>query len=357
VAESFSLRIASSGGDYDVDISTGLFAEVIERGQFDAVVSDRYFLPKLQSAGVPVIAVEADEGHKNLATVEEVVVGFKSAGLHRASRVLAVGGGVVQDVATLAASLYMRGIAWTYMPTTLMAMADSCIGGKSSINAGGMKNLIGNIYPPTSVLIDPDFIESLSAEGIAGGMSEAVKICFCRGPEAFDRYLELTPAASTPEGGAPWLHHVLTSKQWFIEIDEFDRKERRLLNFGHTFGHAMEAGVGFSISHGLAVSLGILSALRFTADSGGADLIGSPLDAHCKQLVEMVPDVGERLALIDIDQFEAAFRHDKKHGSDGLHLILPAVGRGVEEVVVADLEPGVAAARKAVESVVSEVTS
>src|SRR5205085_504532 len=117
----------------------------------------------------------------------------------------------------------------------------SCVGGKSSINAGGVKNVVGNIYPPRSVIIDPVFLKSLSPEGITGGFGEASKICFCRGRQSFERYLELY-AKSEAEGAVlpALLHHVLACKQWFVEIDEFDRKERRLLNFGHTFAHALE---------------------------------------------------------------------------------------------------------------------
>ncbi|WP_448629983.1 3-dehydroquinate synthase [Cellulomonas soli] len=185
---------------------------------------------------------------------------MREAGVRRGDHVVAVGGGVIQDLATFVTDVYMRGLPWSYVPTTLMAMADSCIGGKSSINVGDVKNLVGGIYPPSAVVVDPDFLASLSATARAAGFSEAAKIAFCRGPETFDGYL----AAYDGFEGDPdaLIDLVLRAKRWFVEIDEHDRKERRLLNFGHTFGHALEVAVDHRISHGLAVAFGVLCATR-----------------------------------------------------------------------------------------------
>jgi 3-dehydroquinate synthase len=224
----------------------------------------------------------------------------------------------------------MRGVTWTYAPTTLMSMADSCIGGKSSLNVSGAKNLAGNIYPPASVVVDPEFIASLEAEDVAAGLGEAVKIAFCAGPDVFESYLRDFDDRAHWE---PLITGVLSAKKWFVETDEFDHAERRLLNFGHTFGHALEAATGFSISHGVGVVVGMLAASSLRCELFGDDGSDEPLRQHCRVLLGSVPDLSPRLERADLARFRAAFLKDKKHPSDGLRVILPKAGViGVEEV-------------------------
>lgn len=181
MAESFELKIRSSSGGYTVRIGDGEFDQVLQ-GQTDLVLADPFFGDRFTDAAVRVVWVAAVEEQKTLTRAERLILACRDAGARRGSRLLAVGGGVVQDLATLVASLYMRGLPWVYAPTTLMAVAESCIGGKSAISAGNVKNLVGNIYPPEAVVVDPSFIATLAPEGVAAGLSEAVKICFCRGP-------------------------------------------------------------------------------------------------------------------------------------------------------------------------------
>jgi 3-dehydroquinate synthase len=352
--ESFDLRIESVSGGYDVRIGSGSFESLVGASTYDVVFADRLFASRLAAGGqAHAVLVDADEDHKTLSYAEGLLVEMKNAGATRGSHLLAVGGGVVQDLATLAASLYMRGIAWTYVPTTLMAMADSCIGGKSSINAGGAKNLVGNIYPPRQIVIDPHFLGTLSEEALVAGFGEASKICFCRGTSEFDRYLELYEIGETAT--AALLRHVLSTKKWFIEIDEFDRRERRLLNFGHTFGHALESATRFQVSHGVAVILGMLCAVEYAhVDAAGTDA----LVKHCRRLLERVPELPAQLSDVDLDRFLNAFSHDKKHGRDGVHLILPTPnGRGVAEVVEPDRAGALVRAAQAVVAVVEGARS
>lgn len=321
------------------------------------MLADRYFEPLFRTAGVPVVYVDADEKNKTLASAEAIILGCFDAGARRGSRLLAVGGGVVQDLATLVASLYMRGLPWTYAPTTLMAMADSCIGGKSSINAGNVKNLVGNIYPPSSVTVDPAFIRTLGEEEIVGGLSEAVKICFCRGPSCFEEYLGNFELFQSDEANAAaLLDHVLKSKRWFVEIDEFDKKERRLLNFGHTFGHALESATSFAVNHGTGVAIGMMSAVRFAAARSPVEESARLLADHSRTLLARVPNLASRLAALDHDAFERAFRGDKKHSGGQLRLILPAAGGGVEEVALPDGDAEMTAVRRALQQVIAEVS-
>lgn len=354
---SFEFDVRCQGGGYSVAIGEGTFNDLLESG-CDIVLADRYFEPRLANAPVPAVYVDADEKNKTLPGAEALILDCFEAGARRGSRLLAVGGGVVQDLATLVASLYMRGIQWMYAPTTLMAMADSCIGGKSSINAGEVKNLVGNIYPPTSVTVDPVFLSTLGEEEMVGGLSEAVKICFCRGPASFDSYLShFARFSDDPSNVAQLLHHVLDSKRWFVEIDEFDKKERRLLNFGHTFGHALESATSFSVNHGTGVAIGMLCAANFAGLHSPVSEPARLLADHSRMLLARVPHLCARLAALDHEAFERAFRGDKKHSGGQFRLILPAAGGGVEEVAIPAGITEMAAVREALDMTVGEVSA
>lgn len=326
------LTVASSRGTYRVEIAAGAFAARVP-GDDEVTIADARFLGDLPAGA---IGVEALEANKTIGFGETLIGAMRDAGARRSSELIAVGGGIVQDLATFAASLYMRGIDWTYVPTTLLAMADSCIGGKSSLNVGGHKNLAGSYFPPSRVLVDPTFLRTLPEEAVVDGLAEAAKIAYCRGPAALDRHLELhaTWAASGDDAdadAAALLAHVLECKRWFVERDEFDRAQRRLLNFGHTFGHALEAATGFGVSHGVGVALGVRSAIALAA-ARGAELgaVEARLDAHLVALLARVPDLAARVARTDLEAFERALRSDKKHTRDALHLILPGAKPGAE---------------------------
>ena len=321
----FSVR--ASSGAYDVRIGAGGFAAALA-GSDDVVIIDAALQYLVPARSTPVLAVEATEDTKTLAGCERLILALREAGVRRGDHVLAVGGGVVQDIATFVTDIYMRGLAWSYVPTTLMSMVDSCIGGKSSINVGDVKNLVGGIYPPDAVIVDPTFLGSLSPSALAAGLSEAVKIAYCRGPEAFNGYLDHYERFDVDPSAL--IEYVLRSKRWFVEIDEHDRLERRLLNFGHTFGHALETAVDHMLSHGLAVAVGVLCAIRHPASAPGSEV--DRLEAHCRALLASAPEVAQAVGRFDRDRFERAFRADKKHGPSTFRLILLAPGGGVAEV-------------------------
>jgi 3-dehydroquinate synthase len=297
----------------------------------DAFFRDRLPLP----AEVPVVWIEATEDAKALQKMLPLFVAMKQSGLGRSSRITAIGGGVVQDIATFVSSLYMRGISWNYVPTTFLGMVDSCLGGKSSINVDCHKNLIGNFHPPSRIDILTFFARTLPAVELAGGAAEAAKIAFCRGPGVFAAYERL----STPVLNGHWeehqlaelLHVILAAKQWFIETDEFDQAERRLLNFGHTWGHALESATDFAIPHGLAVAIGMMASICFTDHQ--APSVG--LWRHCLELLAPVIEPSQ-LDAFQEDKFLAAFQADKKHSSCHYHVIVPAFASsyslGVQEI-------------------------
>lgn len=329
-----SLKIESSTGSYLVGIESHSFVSSLQQFAGSVILADEFFRPAFASAGAQAIFVEATEANKSLDASPAVIETMRKAGANRQTELVAVGGGIVQDLSAFIASVYMRGLRWSYMPTTVLAMVDSCIGGKSSINVGPYKNLVGTFHPPMRVLIDPALAQTLPDDQKASGLIEAVKICFCRGAESFARHLSYGPSVGmSTEALEQVILNSLSAKKWFIEIDEFDKKERLLLNFGHTFGHAIEGATHYAVSHGIAVGLGILCAIEFERQRG-VSYAGVPrvkqLEEHLHRMIGEVPDLRSPLAAMDVDEVMDKFASDKKHGPEHYTLILIAATGDVE---------------------------
>lgn len=269
------------------------------------------------------IFIEASEKVKTLPSCESLIIKLNNLGLTRNESLSAIGGGTTQDLVTLVASLYMRGVSWRYYPTTLMSMTDSCIGGKSAINAGDRKNLIGNFYPPNKIQINTRFLESNSSIDIVNGLSEAAKICFARGAKEFDQFLSL-PASLNPgndENTAKLIAHTLTSKKWFVEVDEFDVRERQLLNFGHSFAHALESATSYKIPHGTAVGIGMIAALKHPVSLKSKK--AGMLKNYSLKILELTKSsIEEGMLHFNQEKFVAALTRDKKNSNEFLRLVL-----------------------------------
>jgi len=317
---SVSFDVVAASGGYRIVIKPGMFPDVLKEHPHAAVLADEYFSADLKSSGVDPISINASETAKSLDAIAPVIEEMRRRGVNRQTQLVAVGGGVVQDIAAFIASIYMRGLTWFYVPTTLLSMVDSCIGGKSSINVGPYKNLVGTFHPPKTVFIDPALAGSLSSEQRVSGLVEAAKICFCRGHEDFVNYLARDPGPGMPVSTTEQvIVGSLMAKKWFIEVDEFDKAERLSLNFGHTFGHAMEGASHFRISHGVAVGLGIMCALEF--ERSAAPLVGN-LARHLKGLLAQVPNLREELDALSVQEVMERFESDKKHQLENYTLIL-----------------------------------
>jgi len=353
------LHIRSARADYSV-----AFPAITDLSQWqpegDLLLVDAFFRDWLPLPdGRPVLWIEATEEAKALEQTLPLFVALKDAGLGRSSQLTAIGGGVVQDIATFLASLFMRGIPWSYIPTTFLGMADSCLGGKSSINVGPYKNLIGNFHPPRRIEILPAFARTLPALELAGGLAEAAKIAYCRGASSFTLYEQLAKPVLNgnwqEQQLAELLHATLAVKQWFIEIDEFDQAERRLLNFGHTWGHALESATSFAIPHGLAVAFGMLAAIRFSGEQPSSAALWN----HCLALLNPVIEPTQ-LQAFHPDRFLEAFSADKKHSIGHFHLIVPTAaessnGLGVEEVRLPATQASLVAVLQAMEEAMAVV--
>lgn len=330
--------ISASTGNYGVRIEPGSLAPLLAEAGDRVFIVDAFLEAQVRAAGIDPIVIVADEPAKSLDRMTDIIVGLRERRATRATTLIAVGGGIVQDIAAFAASIYMRGIDWIYVPTTLLSMVDSCIGGKSSINVGAYKNLVGNFHPPVQVWIDPVVTATLNAEQRAAGLIEAAKICFCRGSGAFFDYARLEPAARADEETvAALVGHSLLAKKWFIEMDEFDRGERLLLNFGHTFGHAIEAASDFAVSHGIAVGLGMLIALDM-GETMGRDYRSIEhvvrLRAHILELLNRVPGLSAALRATSTPHLMEAFRSDKKHSRQSYAVIMVTDTGQVERLML-----------------------
>ena len=356
-----SFEISASSGRYQVTVGSGLFADALRSHVGAVILIDDRLTGALPAGEKKVIYVTAVESSKSLEQAAPIVAKLRTLGAHRRTHLLAIGGGIIQDVATFVASIYMRGISWSYLPTTLLGMVDSCVGGKSSINVYGYKNLVGNFYPPAEVLIDLDFLRSLNAEQMIGGLCEAAKICYARSAEEFSAYLADAPAIDmAPAQAERIVIRSLRAKQWFIEIDEFDQKERLLLNFGHTFGHALEAGTEFRITHGVAVGIGMVVAAEYAKQqallvSAGGKCVGS-LTGHVELLLKELPQLADDLRSLDIGLITEKFDNDKKHQADQYRIVVPK-GNGMLELVgVSRSEQGRMTIREAYGAAIERLT-
>jgi 3-dehydroquinate synthase len=322
----FSVR--TSAGAYGVNVGYETLLSTLATAPV-VVIDDAVAASRSIEAGPSTIPFHASESTKTLAGCQDVLIAMHERGMKRGDTLLAVGGGALQDVATLASSIYMRGVPWIYAPTTAMSMLDSCIGGKSSINVAGIKNLVGNIYPPAEVVVDLALAESLPIAARVSGLSEAVKICFASGPESLAEYLALDVApeefgaARAADRSVALVAHVLMAKRWFIEVDEFDKKERLLLNFGHTFGHALESATGFILPHGVAVAFGMIAALKHPQSQ--ASIQTEELRRYIVEILRRVPlSAVAALEGIDWATYRSAIASDKKGTREAIRLILPA---------------------------------
>jgi 3-dehydroquinate synthase len=317
-----SLEISSTSGTYQIFLDSNL-----ANFQFPAdsiLISDRRFEGSYTNVSVPAIYVDALEENKTLETCASVLSHLQDLGAKKSTTIICVGGGIVQDISTLVASLYMRGIDWIYFPTTKMSQLDSCIGGKSSINLIGKKNLVGNIYPPKAIHIDFSFDKTLPISALVSGYLEAIKISFAYSREGFQEHQRIARhyrnLSEISESEITSL--VLAQKKYFVEKDEFDTGIRQLLNYGHTFGHAIESATSYKIPHGVAIGLGMLMANQHPEVFLGDDV--SSLNECIRNLLDPISaDFMRVLAKTSSSLFLESFKSDKKHTRDSYNIIIP----------------------------------
>ena len=279
------------------------------------------------------------ERFKNIRTLETILDSFSRSGISRTDAVISLGGGVVGDIGGFAASIHLRGIEHLQIPTSLLAMVDSSVGGKTGINTAFGKNLTGSFYPPKGVLIDPTLLFTLSAREMTAGFCECVKHAALSGQSLMKRTVStLADSKQLKNGQLPadfdrFLSEQITFKAKIVEADEresilkTDSRSRKVLNFGHTFAHALEKSSNYSyLKHGEAVGHGIMFAAELSKKLGLLD----------EKVVNLLSDVVHRagrlprIDRINPDAVFSALRHDKKYINDSLQwVLLKGIGKPI----------------------------
>ena len=277
------------------------------------------------------IVIPQGENSKNFATVLTIVQQLLQHQVHRGGYILGIGGGMVTDIAGFVASVYMRGISFGYVPTTLLGMVDAAIGGKNGINIGMQKNLLGTISQPEFILFDHHFLDTLPAEEWSNGFAEIIKYA-CLFDEAMFGELQqhdLQYYRTDHAALSALIAKCVDRKNKIVLADEREQGMRKLLNFGHTAGHAFETVC--HIPHGQAVALGMLVACRLSEEKGLTAPVAPTLAAILQQYNLPVNIKADTDALMKV------LAMDKKRDSTGIdYIILEAPGKGAVHHVTLD---------------------
>lgn len=271
------------------------------------------------------IVIEANENNKTIDKCKEIIEILVDRKIRRNQRLIAIGGGVIQDITSFTASIIYRGIDWSFFPTTLLAQADSCIGSKTSINLVDIKNIIGNFYPPREIFLDVNFLYTLSDDDIKSGIGEILHFYFYSNTPLIHQLMNsYTDLISNPKLLLRFIKESLKIKKSVIEFDEFDKGERNKFNYGHTFGHAIETITNYKIKHGQAVCIG-MDIANFVSLSLGK-LGKQDFEFMHKILLKNMPVF--HLGVDMIEDYFMALSKDKKNIGENLGCILSG-GLGV----------------------------
>ena len=332
------LDIQSRSGQYSVifveNIQGILSAYDREETQFiiDKKVYELYremFEPCLLNAKITFI--EASEENKNLDRMTYYISELVKNQVRLNHKLVAIGGGITQDITCFIASTLFRGMQWDFFPTTLLAQADSCIGSKSSINVGGFKNLVGTFYPPMKIYLAVNFLKTLEKCDVQSGVGEILKVHMIKGIRQFEnclgQYDQMMRDPSLLEG---FIFHSLMYKREKIEADELDKNIRNVMNYGHSYGHAIESATNFRIPHGIAVTIGMDMA---NYQSSRMHRISSNKFSKWHEVLKKNYQQ-YRNEKIDLDKFLSAIAKDKKNTGIDLQLILVSEKNDIEKIKV-----------------------
>lgn len=321
------LSIQSHKGLYSVNFKKSTFSQkAIESSNnfhfiIDKKVADLYSknLKEVLKAK-SVLIIKAKERNKTLDKFTEYVEHLVFNNIRRGHLLVAIGGGIIQDITCFLSATILRGVPWIFYPTTLLAQTDSCIGSKSSINVGNTKNILGTYTPPQKIIIDVNVLKTLNIKELRSGIGEMLKVHRIDSQDSFMQiasdYHQLLVESSLLE---TYILKSLKIKKKLIEIDEFDSGPRNIMNFGHSFGHAIETASNFIIPHGIAVTIGIDMA-NYTAYRFG---LTNKDQYDCHRSVLKANYSGYCKNDLSKETFFQAISKDKKNNDHELKLILP----------------------------------
>ena len=303
----------------------------LEKDRFDkilentkAVVIDRVvwklYEKELDLNEEKLIFVDAFEDKKRPVESLEICEQLILRGVKRKDSIVAIGGGITQDLVTFSTSILFRGIKWIWIPTTLLAQADSCIGGKSSLNYKTWKNILGNFYPPSKIIVQDKFLDTLSDVDIRSGIGEILKVHMLSGKESAQQIInQMEEYKNNTSILSRMILNSLKLKNHILKIDPLDQGLRLKMNYGHSFGHALEAATNFKIPHGIAVTIGLDMANYVAYES--KKLSTKEFDSlhHTLSMNIRTSD----LFNFNFDEFIDALKIDKKNDSKNYNLIIP----------------------------------
>lgn len=297
-------------------------AIVIDKNVFDL------YKDKLGIDENKIILIYAQEEKKTPEEALKICEQLMLKNIKRQDTIVAIGGGITQDLVTYAASVLFRGIDWIWLPTTLLAQADSCIGGKSSLNYKSWKNIIGNFYPPSKIIVQDDFLATLSEVDIRSGIGEILKVHLLSGQESALLIIKNMAIYKHDKSIlSEMIFNSLFLKNNILEIDPLDQGIRLKMNYGHSFGHALEAATKFAMTHGIAVTIGldIANYVALTMQHITEDEFNT---VHKLLMDNLLDSDFVEFKFID---FINALEKDKKNDDKNYNLIIP-VGFGEVEL-------------------------
>ena len=322
----FNFKIRSRIHDYEVLFINNLeqtLSKEIKKGDFiiiDKNIKNLYH-QKLKNIleNNPYIVIDATEEQKSYSGLIPIIQTLITDGFKKNHRLIAIGGGITQDVTAFISSIIYRGVSWLFFPTTLLAQGDSCIGSKTSINFEGFKNQLGGFYPPHKIFIYSSFIQTLSDKEMKSGMGEMLHYFIISGKNDFEFYKQHYQDAFNNELVlSKIIGKSLEIKKNYIELDELDQNVRQVFNYGHSFGHAIESLTNYKIPHGIAVAFGMDVANFISVKMG---ILTPEIRNEIREITQYIWN-DFNISNLDVSKFKMALSKDKKNVGTKLGLIL-----------------------------------
>jgi 3-dehydroquinate synthase len=325
------IDISSNIKDYTIYFSENfLFFKELSHIQHRIVIVDenvysfyreellKYFLEN------EIIIFKAIESNKNIDSILQLCDTIMISHVKKNITIISLGGGIVQDITGFLSSILYRGVNWIFIPTTLLAQADSCMGSKTSLNYRCFKNLLGSFYPPTKIYIDVAFIKTLNQVDFYSGIGEVVKLHLMGGMDSINFISNVIDSLEEMRNNLNLLSSLiqksLNIKYSYIEGDEFDTGKRNLLNYGHCFGHALEYSSNYEIPHGIAVVIGIIFANIVSVNRG---ILSRKIETFLyEDLLSKCIKIELKTEYFNKQQILSGMKMDKKRIGNGLPLII-----------------------------------
>ena len=307
------MKIKSSIHDYEIEFKNNIDFLNSNYVDGDIIIMDNViYYNNSDYLKYNVIKVESHELFKEYQNIGNIIDQLINFDFKKSNKIFAIGGGVVQDITGFISSIIFRGVDWYFIPTTLLSQGDSCIGGKTSINLGKNKNQLGNFYPPKKICIDVNFLKTLPKKELLSGLGEMLHYFIFDSYDSFLTYVKLFEDKNYEE----LIKKSLLIKKSVIEIDEKENGIRKLFNYGHTFGHAIESITDYKIPHGIAVSYGMDISNYISFKKG---FLNEKTYLEIKSVLKQIYETSK----LEINDYEKYFNILKKDKKNTIGIIKP----------------------------------